>query len=282
VSHTARIFTALLCLWPALVAGAGNESLRVYASIEPVRFLVERVGGAQVTVGVVVEAGRRPETYEPTPRQSAAMAQADVFFGVSMPLEAAWRRQLPGVKDSGPEWVDLAGALPGREEAAAHGELDPHIWLSPVNAWHMVSVIADVLAREDPHNEAEFRANAAALGAELESLHRDISRVLAKSDVDAFLVYHPAWGHFARAYGLTQIAIEAHGKEPGPRSLVAVIEKAREAGIRTVFVDPRHSRRLAETVAQAIDGSVQVLDPLAPDYLDNLRRAARAIAGSGS
>lgn len=280
--HVARIFTALLCVWPVVVAGAGSESLRAYASIEPVRFLVERVGGAHVTVGVVVEAGRRPESYEPTPRQSAAMAQADVFFGVSLPSEAAWRRQLPGAKDSGPEWVDLAGALPVSEETTEHGELDPHSWLSPVNARHMVAVIVDVLAREDPHNEAEFRANATALGAELESVHRDNTRVLAQSDVDAFLVYHPAWGHFARAYDLTQIAIEADGKEPGPRGLVAVIEKARQAGIRTVFIDPGHNRRLAETVAEAIGGGVQVLDPLAPDYLDNLRRAARAIAGSGS
>jgi hypothetical protein len=31
-------------------------------------------------------------------------------------------------------------------------------------------------------------------------------------------VFHPAFGHFAAAYGLEQVAVEDQGHEPGPRS----------------------------------------------------------------
>lgn len=286
----------MLCLWPALSMAADGKALRAFASIEPIQFVVERVGGSRVGVEVLVGAGQRPETYEPTPRQIAALARSDVFFGVGMPLEAAWRRQIRETTASEITWVDLSADLPGHggpeapERHAPHAAgdsghrhgLDPHVWLSPANARGMASTIADVLGRLDPEHAARFEANAQRLRSELQALDREIAGILAGSGVDAFLVYHPAWGHFARAYGLTQISIESEGKEPGSRGLVKVIRKAQAAGIRTVFVDPRHSRRLAETVAEAIDGRVEVLDPLSYDYFDSLRRAARAIAASRS
>lgn len=285
------ILAVVLCLWPALAAGA--NAVRVYVSIQPLRFLVEQVGGAHVDVGVVVEAGQRPETYEPSPRQIAALARADVFFGVGLPLEAAWRSQLHEKGTSALEWVDLAEYLPARSDAHDHGEanegvhrhrdgIDPHVWLNPINARRMATAIAAVLTDLDPGQAAPFEENAAHLRSRLTSLHRELAETLSASGVDTFLVYHPAWGHFARAYGLTQMSIESGGSEPGPRGLAEVMGKAEDHGIKTVFVDPRQSRRPAETVADAIGARLEVIDPLAYDYIDNLRRAARAIAASGS
>lgn len=301
--HTVRTLAALLCLWPVLSLAGRSDALQVYVSIEPLQYFVEQVAGERVDVGVVVAAGQRPETYEPTPRQIGELVRADVFFGVGMPLEAAWRRQLRETASSRLQWIDLADGLPvqvgahagsdaldhdDEEDAGAvdehghHGGIDPHVWLNPANAQHMASVIAGVLGRVDPDHAGQYTKNAGNLRAELQALDREIAGLLAESGVDAFLVYHPAWGHFARAYGLRQISIESEGKEPGPRGLVGVIRKAEEQGIRTIFVDPRHSRSLAETVAEAIGARLEVLDPLAYDYPDMLRRAARAIAASRS
>jgi zinc transport system substrate-binding protein len=93
------------------------------------------------------------------------------------------------------------------------------------------------------------------------------------------MVFHPAWGYFADAYGLTQIPIENEGKRPGPRSLNALIEQARREGIRVVLVQPQFDRRAAEQVADAIGGRVIAIDPLDSNYFDTLRRMARLIAG---
>ena len=91
-------------------------------------------------------------------------------------------------------------------------------------------------------------------------------------------MFHPAFGHFAAAYGLVQVSVETGGHEPGPRHLADVIERARALGVRSVIVQPQFSRKSAETVAAAIDADIVVLDPLAADYEDNLLHMARTLA----
>lgn len=285
-------FLQALVLLPALSQGVAAEPLRVFVGIEPLQYLVAEVGGEGVDVTVVVKGNQRPETYEPSPRQIAALASADVFFGVGMPLENAWREQLRVSGGRSPGWVDLSAGLNGARhepapdeggsmEAHAHGEFDPHVWLSPVHAQRMAMKIGDVLSELAPGRRDYFRRNAAALRNALAELDREIQSIIDASGVEAFMVFHPAWGHFARRYGLEQIAVESGGKEPGTRAMIEVIDRAKAAGIRTLFVDPRHSTRLAETVAESIGAGIRMIDPLSPYYMQNLRRAARAIAASG-
>lgn len=280
-------------LWPAWPAAAQDAGLNIYVAVEPLQYLVERVGGAHVHVESLVRAGQDPETYEPTLRQIAALSRADAFFGVGMPLEAAWRRRLPGTSSRLPRWTDLSRGLmdakgrvledAGQSDGAdAHAGHDPHVWLSPLNARQMASSIADVLAVLDPTHAPRFEANTSSLQTDLETLDREIRAILGGSGVRAFLVFHPAWGYFARTYGLEQIAIESGGSEPGPRTLTEVIRRAERRGIRTVFVDPAHATRLAEAVAAELGGATRSLNPLSYDYMNNLRKAARDIAAHGS
>ena len=88
------------------------------------------------------------------------------------------------------------------------------------------------------------------------------------------MVFHPAWGYFARAYGLQQVPIEIEGKNPKPALLKELIVHAREKGIRVVFVQPQFSTKSAEIVAREIGGRVAFADPLAEDWLANLAAVA--------
>jgi zinc transport system substrate-binding protein len=90
-----------------------------------------------------------------------------------------------------------------------------------------------------------------------------------------FMVYHPAWGYFADAYGLMQVPIEIEGKNPKPSQLKELIENAREKDIRVIFVQPQFSTKSAELVAREINGQVVFADPLAEDWLANLREVAQ-------
>ena len=94
------------------------------------------------------------------------------------------------------------------------------------------------------------------------------------------MVFHPAWSYFAQTYGLNQISIEQKGKEPGPRSLMKIIEKGKNLKIKVIFVQKQFGLSIAQKVAKMLGATVQELDPLAENYLENMRQTAIAIAGA--
>jgi len=75
-----------------------------------------------------------------------------------------------------------------------------------------------------------------------------------------------------------QVPVEVGGREPGPRQLADLIERAQRDSVRVVFVQPQFSTRSAEAVADAIDGAVVPINPLSYDYLGNMRLIADQIA----
>jgi zinc transport system substrate-binding protein len=110
---------------------------------------------------------------------------------------------------------------------------------------------------------------------ELEVLDAEIRGVFkGKGKGVEFMVFHPAWGYFAQAYGLKQIAIEIEGKEPKPAELQYLIQYAKERGIKIIFVQPQFSWQLAQAIAKSIDGQVVFVDPLAADWFKNLHQVA--------
>ena len=64
----------------------------------------------------------------------------------------------------------------------------------------------------------------------------------------------------------------------GARALAALIDQANRENIKVVFVQPQFDKRSATQVARAIGGAVVAVDPLAADYVDNLRRVGREFA----
>ena len=315
----------LAWLWPLTGLAA---PLEVFVSILPQQTFVERVGGEHVRVTSLTRPGQSPETFEPTPRQVAALAQADLFVGTGMPFENAWMARLqaansrmrvldaregltllpaeehghhhapaadlhPHATEDSHATEDHPGDGDGEELAAAavpssasdrhpiHDAGDPHVWTSPRLVALMSVNIRDTLAELAPTHAEDFASNQAAFAAELAGLDTDIRALLADLPSRKFLVFHPAWGYFAQDYDLIQVPIEQGGKEPGPRALAALIDEARRDGIRVVFVQPQSDPRFAARIAEAIGGQLIPIDPLAPDYLTNLREVARRIAAAG-
>ena len=114
--------------------------------------------------------------------------------------------------------------------------------------------------------------------AEIDRVDAELREKLADKRGGSFLVFHPAWGHLAREYGLVQIAIERHGKTPDPASLARLMREARNAGVRVVFAQPQFDPSGAELVAREIGARVETLDPLAYDWSANLLHVAASLA----
>lgn len=304
-----RTLLLLLLLIPTWVSA---EPLRVFASVIPIRTFIEKIGGEHVDARAMVRPGFNPHTYDPTPQQIAALAGAVLYVRTGVPFEESWMERFRSANPS-MQVIDAREGLALREMEAhdhdehehehehEHGdphhsdkdpdhrpeqatdkkrdyEQDPHVWVSPPLVVHMAGVIRDTLTELAPEQAAAFARNHDAFVAELEALDRDLHALLDPLPNRRFMVFHPAWGYFADTYGLTQAPIEREGKEPGPRALAALIDQAKADGIRVVFVQPQFDKRQARQMAQAIGGAVIAVDPLAADYVDNLRRVGREFA----
>lgn len=114
----------------------------------------------------------------------------------------------------------------------------------------------------------------------MRALDSELTTTLEPIAGSAFFVFHPAWGYFADAYGLEQVAIESEGKEPSEAELTRLARLARQRGIRTVFVQPQISGSAARAVAHAVGAELEVLDPLERDVAANLRRVATRLVAS--
>lgn len=266
------------------------QPITVAVTILPQKQFVERIGGENVRVIVLVPPGASPHTHEPTPGQMAEVSTAALYFkvGSGIEFERAWMDKISGVNPGMPiidssEGVALIQG--GDEEDAAEGPpeqdqigLDPHIWLSPRNAKVMVEHTFEGLVGIDPGNETQYRANKEQYLKELDALDADISKALSEKVERRIMVYHPAWTYLARDYNLTQIPVELEGKEPTPKGLESLIRQAKESNITVVFASPEFSTKSAEVVAQEIDGKVVLVSSLSEDYLENMRKVATAFA----
>jgi len=252
------------------------EKIRVIVTILPQAEFVEKIGGERVQVSVMVPPGASPHTYEPTPKQLVEVSEADIYFqvGSGIDFESAFMDKIVKLNSK----MLVVNCSKGIEIF----DRDPHVWLSPRNAKKMVRNIYDALVQVDPKNREYYRRNMELYLEELDKLDREIREILKNVTNRRFMIYHPAWGYFAREYNLTQIPVEKEGKEPTVRGLMALIDQARRLKMKVIFVSPQFDRKKAETIAESIQGRIIFLDPLAKDYVDNLRSAALKIAQSMS
>ncbi|MBD3398014.1 zinc ABC transporter substrate-binding protein [Candidatus Micrarchaeota archaeon] len=291
-----------LLLFGCAAPAEGTGKMKVVVTLLPQAEFAEEMVGDKADVIVMVPPGASPHSYEPAPSQLEEVAGASLYFkvGSGVEFERAWMEDIQGVNPN-LKIIDTSHGIAliemeehehheheehegeeehEHEEEHVHTGLDPHIWNSPKNAKVMVENMYEALAGEDPDNAEYYRANADAYISRLDQLDSSISNTLEGSEDREFIVFHPAWGYFARDYGLEQVAIEEAGKEPTAQSLQHVVDTAKEHRIKVVFASPQFSTSSAETVASEIGGQVVLIDPLGKNYLENMQNVSDAFAAA--
>ncbi len=254
---------------------AGERPL-VLVSVAPQRFFVERLAGPWVEVRAMLPPGASPIQYEPSWPQLRDVGRATLYVKLGhphFPFERTWLDPLLA------EHPELAVLDSGAN--AAHDE-DPHTWLVPRNVRAGLGPLADALSTALPGRGPAIQARRGAFERELEVLDGELRARLAPLRGTEFLVFHPAWGHFAAEYGLRQTAVEREHKAPDLGRLAALIERARSERVRVIFVQPQFDPEAARVIADEIGARIEPLDALAGDWPANLRRAARRLAEARS
>ena len=250
-------------------ATAPSGKLNVVVAFYPLQYVVEQVGGDQVTVTNLTKPGVEPHDLELTAKQVASVATADLVFyesGFQAAVDSAVAEQKPKRVLDAAEIVPLrtTPGFVGEGKQPSTSALDPHSWLDPQTMITYASAVVDQLAQARPDQAAVFRQNAAALVQQLTTLDSDFSTGLATCSLTTFVTSHAAFGYLAERYGLEQVGITGltPDAEPTPSHLAAVQKIAQEKGVTTIFSETLASPALADALAKDLGLKTDVLDPL--------------------
>lgn len=267
-----KLFSILL-LSSLFIGCTGNggevqaEKLQVAASIYPLAFFAEQIGGDLVDVTALVPQGLEPHDYEPSPNDLKSVYNADlvVFNGANL---EPWMEDLE---------LELAEDSVELFEAATYVELiplsdeensewDPHLWLDPIRAKMIVESLANTMAGLNSENAETYQNNAKVLMAELDKLNEDFMMELALMSCSAreFVTAHEAFAYLAERYGLTMIPISGINPqdEPSIKELEEISKVVDEHGLTTIYIETLVSSAYAETISEETGATLMVLNPL--------------------
>jgi zinc/manganese transport system substrate-binding protein len=271
-----RHLLAGLVVWLVAVSNS-NAKLVILTTFGPINSLTSNVAGDAADVSALVPANAGPHDYSFSPGDIQKIARADVVIMNGAGLENWLQKGISSAAKKNLRIVDTSAgiqlisgpvmrSLPGvhSEPDPDAGGINPHIWLSPINAIKQVENIRDALVSADPANAAIYRANAAAYIGRLKNLDAQIRRVTASFPNKNLITFHDTFPYFARDYGLNVVATfeEFPGKEPSPRAIERLRRVIGAGHVSALFSEPQYSPRAMEVIGKEFKVPVVQLDPM--------------------
>ncbi len=280
----------LLLLFAACGGGGANGvngKTSVLVSVVPQKYFVEKIAGDLAEVTVLIPPGANPAAYEISPSDMRVVNDADVWFTLGLQRETTWIPEFSSINDGLRIASTINGitrlpigryGIPGEQNETDGGDPDPHVWLSPAMVRLQAEAICEMLCETDPANQGTYTQNLEVFLGEIDVLQARIHSLLDRYAGEGFMVFHPAWGYFADEFNLIQVPIEIAGSEPSPGEMARLVSYGRNSSVKIVFVSPQFSEVSAETIAEEMNASVAFIDPLAPDWAENILFVAQEIS----
>lgn len=274
---------AIFILSILLIVGCSTKSdsdkKTIYVTITPLQAIVEEITSGDFNVEVIVPKGASPETFEPTPKQVTAISDAEFIFSTGLiDFEQSLVKRISGdaeVVNLSKDIELIAGCCSHGNHQHKHG-VDPHIWTSPRALRTMVTNAHDAIMAHYP-DSVKYTVATEHLLERIEALDSRCATRIEAAGVEAMMIYHPAYTYYARDYGIEQIAIEHDGKEPSLRQTTALIEKAKEHGVKAIFRQPQYSEDKVRAIANDAGAEIITTDPLSEDILSEIERVTEII-----
>ena len=264
--------------------GAGSEEPRVTASFYPMYDLASKVMGDEGTVALLIPNGTEPHGWEPSATDMRELAGTDLLIMNGAGMEPWSDDLLARLGDDAPKAVvtseglelltpDAYTVAPDHhhdDDAHAHddhdyGDIDPHVWLSPMNAKHQMRAIADALIDQYPDHADRFEANYAEHAEELDSLDDEFKAALGDLPDGRIFVAHEAYGYLARDYGFKQTGITGifADEEPDAKRMAAIVDAVKDSGAKVIFTETLIDSKTADTISRETGAEVKTLSPVA-------------------
>ena len=276
-----KIATFIICA--LLIVGCTTKSdsdkKTIFVTITPMQSIIEEITAGDFDIEVIVPKGASPETFEPTPKQVTSFSDAELIFSTGLiDFEQSLVERISG--DA--EVVNLSNGIELIAGSCSHGNhkhkhgVDPHIWTSPRALRTMVTNTHKAIMAHYP-DSVKYTEATGRLLERINKLDNYCATRIKAEGVEAMMIYHPAYTYYARDYGIKQIAIEHDGKEPSLRQTTALIEKAKEHGVKAILRQPQYSEDKVHAIANDAGAEIITTDPLAEDILGEIERVTEII-----
>lgn len=148
------------------------------------------------------------------------------------------------------------------KESEHHHDMDPHIWLSPVNAIMMSKNICSGLSQQYPEYKDVFEKNLEKLVQELTELNEYGIAQLQNLSCRELITFHDGFGYLAKAYNLEILeAIEEEsGSEASADELIHLIDLVKEHHVPAIFTETNGSASAASVISSETEVPVFTLD----------------------
>ncbi|MBQ2141708.1 MAG: zinc ABC transporter substrate-binding protein [Alistipes sp.] len=277
-----KIATFIICA--LLIVGCTTKSdsdkKTIFVTITPMQSIIEEITAGDFDIEVIVPKGASPETFEPTPKQVASFSDAEFIFSTGLiDFEQSLVQRISG---DAAEVVNLSNGIELIAGSCSHGNhqhkhgVDPHIWTSPRALRTMVTNAHKAIMAHYP-DSVKYTEATGRLLERINKLDNYCATRIKAEGVEAMMIYHPAYTYYARDYGIEQIAIEHDGKEPSLRQTTALIEKAKEHGVKAILRQPQYSEDKVRAIANDAGAEIITTDPLAEDILGEIERVTEII-----
>jgi zinc transport system substrate-binding protein len=243
-------------------AKADDDRLSVVASLYPLAFLAERVGGDCVAVTNLTPPGVEPHDLELSPDAVEAIATADVVLYLGGGFQPAIEDALQDADGQLIDGLRVVSTDPAEGDDADEGlTVDPHVWLDPRRFGEIVTVAAHGLEDAGIAASCDVPDAADALRAELTELDDAFRAGLSDCERDLIVTNHDAFGYLASAYGFRQEAIAGlePDVEPSARRLAELKDLVEREGVTTILTEELVSPDVARTLAAETGADTAVL-----------------------
>jgi len=267
---------------------ASDGKPTIALSILPQQYFVQRIAGDLVHSVVLVGEGQSPHSYEPTPSQMATLAKAEAWILSGTDFEQVLEDKVSSLYPNlllvdGTQGVTFRSLEAHGHDEHGHAldgdslERDRHTWLGWESAKILASHVLETAITLVPEQRVLLESNYKQLVSDIDEVFLSLKKKLAPLAGRKVFVYHPSFGYFFDEFDIVQEAVEIGGKEPTAKDLSALIEKAKSEKAVALFVQKQFPLASAQTVAKAAGARVLALDPLAPDWMENIRQMGAAL-----
>ncbi len=260
-----------------------SERKTVLTTFTVIADIAQNVAGPLVHVEAIIKPGAEVHGYEPTPRDIAKGASADLVLENGLGLEAWFLKFIE--QTEAPRVVLSRGIEPLAIGGGSAGNMpNPHAWMSPSNAQLYVDNIVVALSNLIPEHASDFAANGDRYKAEIQAIHEDFKEQIVEiPPAHRVLVScEGAFSYLARDVGLSEKYLWAVNAEQQatPQSISSVINHVETNKVPAVFCESTVSdKAMQQVVAEtgAHFGGTLYVDSLStpdgpvPTYLDMLR-----------